>query len=321
MCFSRLSSVASVAALATGMVLSLPASAALFATGDVFASVGSGLVNVYKPDGTLITVLNTGLGGFTTGSTTDKAGNFYVTNFSAGSVSKFDNNGNLLGTAAAGYTTPESILFAKNGTGYVGDAGQNHIHTIGGPDITVATQDRGTDWIDLNANQTTFDYTSEGNSILRFDTVGGQLSNFANGLPGTTAYALRILSNGEVLVADSQSTILLDAAGNILKQYTFAGDGGLFSLDLNRDQKSFWTGSFQTGNLYEVDLATGALLKAISTGSAGQLFGVSVYGEFQAGGGGVTGGVPELSTWAMMIIGFGGVGLQLRRRYAVARAA
>ncbi len=25
-------------------------------------------------------------------------------------------------------------------------------------------------------------------------------------------------------------------------------------------------------------------------------------------------GVPELGTWAMMIIGFGGVGLQLRRR-------
>jgi hypothetical protein len=28
----------------------------------------------------------------------------------------------------------------------------------------------------------------------------------------------------------------------------------------------------------------------------------------------VTSGVPELSTWAMMIIGFGGVGLQMRRR-------
>jgi len=30
--------------------------------------------------------------------------------------------------------------------------------------------------------------------------------------------------------------------------------------------------------------------------------------------GAVTSGVPELSTWAMMIIGFGGVGLQVRRR-------
>src|SRR6266581_2879565 len=165
MSFSRFASIASVAALATGLVFSVPASAALFSTGDVFASVGSGLVNVYKPNGTLVTVLNTGLGGFTTGSTTDKAGNFYVTNFSAGSVSKFDANGVLQGTVATGYSSPESILFAKNGTAYVGDAGQHNIHTIGGSDIQVTTQNRGTDWIDLNANQTTFYYTSEGNTV------------------------------------------------------------------------------------------------------------------------------------------------------------
>ena len=312
MAFSRSASIASVAALATGLVFSVPASAALFSTGDVFASVGSGLVNVYKPDGTLVTVLNTGLGGFTTGSTTDKAGNFYVTNFSAGSVSKFDANGVLQGTVATGYSSPESILFAKNGTGYVGDASQNHIHTIGGADFTVAIQDRGTDWIDLNANQTTFYYTSEGDSVFRFDTVGGQLSNFANNLPGSTAYALRILSNGDVLVADTQSTLLLDTGGNVIKTYDF-GDAGMFSLNLNPDEKSFWTGSFATGNLYDVDLATGTVLGTINTGSS-QLFGVSVYGEFQSGGGGVTGGVPELSTWAMMLIGFGGIGLRLRHR-------
>ena len=32
----------------------------------------------------------------------------------------------------------------------------------------------------------------------------------------------------------------------------------------------------------------------------------------------ITSGVPELSTWAMMIIGFGGVGLQMRRRNSLA---
>ncbi len=301
MAFSRSASIASVAALATGLVFSVPASAALFSTGDVFASVGSGLVNVYKPSGTLITTLNTGLGGFTTGSTTDKAGNFYVTNFSAGSVSKFDPNGVLQGTVATGYSSPESILFAKNGTGYVGDAAQHNIHTIGGADIPVAIESRGTDWIDLNANQTTFDYTSEGHSVLRFDTVGGQLSNFASGLP---------------LVADTSATLLLDPLGNIIQTYNF-NDNGMFSLNLNPDEKSFWTGSFASGKLYDVDLATGTVLGTITTGSS-QLFGVSVYGEFQSGGGGVTGGVPELSTWAMMLIGFGGIGLRLRSRGAVA---
>jgi hypothetical protein len=315
----RFASVASVAALATGLVFSGPASAALFSTGDVFASVGSGQVNVYHPNGTLVTTLDTGLGGFTTGSTTDKAGNFYVTNFSVGSVSKFDTSGVLQGTVATGYTSPESILFAKNGTAYVGDAGQHNIHVIGGADIPVATQNRGTDWIDLNSNQTTFYYTSEGSSIFRFDTVGGQLSNFADGLPGSNAFALRILSNGNVLVADTSATLELDSAGNIIKTYNF-NDNGMFSLDVNPDQTSFWTGSFATGKLYDVDIASGTVLGTIDTGS-GQLFGVSVYGEFTSGGGGVTGGIPELATWAMMIIGFGGVGLRLRRRDASALAA
>ena len=35
----------------------------------------------------------------------------------------------------------------------------------------------------------------------------------------------------------------------------------------------------------------------------------------------ITSGVPELSTWAMMIIGFGGVGLQMRRRSAILATA
>jgi hypothetical protein len=48
--------------------------------------------------------------------------------------------------------------------------------------------------------------------------------------------------------------------------------------------------------------------------------------ESPFGGGGaavelVAGGVPELGTWAMMILGFGGVALQLRRRDAVALTA
>ena len=66
-----------------------PAFAVTFQSGDVFASVNNGEVQVYRA-GALIQTLNTGQGGFTTGSTTDAAGNFYVTNFTANSISEFE---------------------------------------------------------------------------------------------------------------------------------------------------------------------------------------------------------------------------------------
>jgi hypothetical protein len=281
-----------VAGLVTGLLAATPALAAPIEIGDVLASVGNGQVQDYRA-GALIQTLNTGVGGITTGSTTDSAGNFYVTNFSAGSVTEFNSNGAFVQNLAAGGGNPESIVFSSNGTGFVGNAAQNVIHILGSASTVgpVATQNRGTDWIDLASNQTTFFYTSEGNGVLRFDRVTGQLSNFNTvALSGSAAYALRILPNGQVAVADSQSVVLFNADGTVNRTY-LAGLGlsGLFALNINPDGTSFWTGDFNTGILRDVDVATGNVLATINTGSS-ELFGVSVFGEFQSGGGGV--GVP-----------------------------
>jgi len=81
-----------VAGLVTGLLAATPALGAPFELGDVLASVNNGQVQDYRA-GVLIQTLNTGLGGFTTGSTTDSAGNFYVTNFSVGNVTEFNSNG------------------------------------------------------------------------------------------------------------------------------------------------------------------------------------------------------------------------------------
>lgn len=67
---------------------------AAFATGDVFAAISDGKVNWYRPDGTLVRTLDTGLGGYTTGMAFDTDNNLYVTNFGAGTVSRFDSSGN-----------------------------------------------------------------------------------------------------------------------------------------------------------------------------------------------------------------------------------
>jgi DNA-binding beta-propeller fold protein YncE len=87
--------------LAVGLISGIGL-AATFQTGDVFASVSNGQVNWYRSNGTFVQTLNTGLGGFTTGSAADSAGNLYVTDFSAGAVSKFDNTGTLIGTFGTG---------------------------------------------------------------------------------------------------------------------------------------------------------------------------------------------------------------------------
>lgn len=290
------------------------AKAAPYTVGDVFASIGSSQVKEFTPTGTLVQTLNDASGAtFTTGSAFDASGNFYVTNFGA-TVSKFDNSGNLLNTNfITGLSSVESILFDKSGNIYVGDAGSNLIHKYNSAGtllntFTAAIESRGTDWIDLAANQQTMLYTSEGTHVKSFN-VGTNTQNpdFASGLPGSAAYALRILANGNVLVADSSVVVQLDAGGNIIKTYTLPGSaGGIFSLNLDPNGLDFWAGDFNSNNVWEVNIATGAIDQQWNVGAA-EFFGLSVFGEITQGGGGGGAEVPEPAT--MLLLGSGLVGL------------
>lgn len=257
--------------------------------------------------------MNTGLGGFTTGMAFDAAGNLYLTDFSAGAISKFDNSGNLVNaTFVSGLTNPESIVFAQDGSFYVGDAGSNLIRHYSATGTllsqqTAAIQNRGTDWVDLAADQKTILYTSEGSSVLSYDTsTSTQNANFANGLTGANAYALRQISAGafagDVLVADSADVALLSSTGSLIKTYTLPGNGGGdFSLNLDTTGSDFWTGDFATGKVWEVNIASGAIDQQWSTGSS-NLYGLAVYGEA-----GQVGGVPEPSSLVVFGIALAGL--------------
>jgi hypothetical protein len=270
-----------------------------FQTGDVFAGVGNGQINWYHNTGdgfTLVMTLSVGNANtFDTGMAFDAAGNLYATNFSIPSVSKFDTSGNLLGTFGAGYnTSPESIRFDSAGNAYVGQADGTHqilkFDSNGNPlaAFSPATEDRGTDWIELAADQKTIFYTSEGNSIKRFDTTGTgtQLPDFATGLPGLHAFALRILPNGNVLVANSTVALQLDTQGNIIHTYQpSASATSLFSLNLDPDGKHFWVGDLFTGTIWQIRIADAGTIvdQIINTGVTDQSFsvlgGVVVFGE------------------------------------------
>jgi hypothetical protein len=297
-----------------------------FQIGDVFVAIGGGQVEEFTPTGTPVQILDDTTGSITTGMAFDSSGNLYVTNFSVGSVSQFNVNGSLMNkNFITGQTNPESISFAySTGTGghfpmLVGDAGRNTISQYGSSGgsspttWTVNIQNRGTDWVDLQTDNHTVYYTSEGSSILSYDISGSghQNANFFDGLPGGAAFALRtVLSGafaGDVLVADSSAALLVNSSG-IVKTYTLPGNGGGdFSLNLDPTGTAFWTGDFATGEVWEVNIATGNILEQWNSGS-GSMYGITVFGESGQGG-----STPEPAS--LLLLGTGIVGIATKLKF------
>ena len=282
-----------------GMVLaanSAPAHAdGVFASGQVFASVGSSTVNVYDPtSGDQVNTLNDGTGEtFTAGSAFDAQGNFYVTDDFTGQVSEYGPDGSSLGPFATGLSHPLSLVFDQQGNLYVGqqatpyiaefDSSGNNVANIG----PLTTGETGDDWIDLSSDQCTFFYTTETNVIYRYNKcTNTQLPAF-NAVPftGARAFEVRIMSNGDVLVADSNAVLELDQNGNQIASFPCSSlggcAGGLFAVAIDPSGSSFWTGDVFSGNIWQVDLATGQVMQTVSTGSA-YLYGLSVDDEYSA---------------------------------------
>jgi len=289
-----------------------PSAAAPFAIGDVFASIGNGLVNVYSQTGVLKQTLNTTLGGFTTGSTFDAAGNFYVTAFSANQVSQFNSNGVLLdSTWTAGIAAPESIVFDQAGNAYIGNAAAMQIQKVSGTGVPITNIStlQNTDWIDLNANQVTLLYSDEGSTIRQKNTSTNVDTVFTTGAFGSL-FAKRYLSDGGVIAASSTGNVYRWNAAGALQQTCAIGIGSVFALNLDPDGTSFWTGSTGGQAVRKVDITSCNVLQSWNTGT-GTLFGLSVFGEIQAGGGGVinpTDGaqVPEPGTVVLLGLGLMG---------------
>lgn len=294
---------------------------------DVFAAVGNGQVYEFSPTGTLIQTLNDGTGStFTTGMAFDSAGNLYVTNISQGSVSKLDNSGNILNssflnTGGQGMSEPESIVATGSGNFFVGGPSAPKILEFNASGALVnnfAVQggngSGGTDWIDFQ-NSNTILYDGEGTSILSYNiSTNTQNSPFATGLPGSAAFALRVIPTGstdagDVLVADSSNALLLSPTGAVLQTYSLPGNaGGDFSLNLDPNGKDFWTGDFSSGNIWEVNIATGAIDMQFNSGSSA-LYGITIFGEKTT-----TSGTPEPATLSLLGLGLAGIGSKLRRK-------
>lgn len=304
---SRFTSRLKVAALALPIaffwaVTNGPASAfaAVIANGTVMLGTGNGKVTEFDQNGNILGQLDTTTGTVEeTGSAFDSSGNFFVTGFVANQITKFDPSGTLIGSFGSGYNTdPESIVFEASGNVFVGQAdGTQNVLEFNSSGALLntfspAVEARGTDWIELAADNCTLYYTSEGTLVKRFNVCANtQLSDFnVAPLPGAAAYAHRILlpfqfGAGGMLVADTNAVIRLDSSGNQVQTYTLPSTTFIFALNLDPDGTSFWTADLISGQVFKVDIQTGTILKNWSAAGAANFHdvaGLSVKGELTA---------------------------------------
>ena len=207
-----------------------------------------------------------------------------ATTFGCGVV-EFDNMGNLIGPFGSGYNTnTESVVLDAAGNVYIGQAdGTRRLKKFDSTgtflmDFSPATQNRGTDWNDLAADQCTMFYTSEGNAIKRFNVcTNTQLSDFAMST-AFPKYALRIRANGEVIVAATSVLERYNAGGMLIQTYAFPGSLA-FAMNLDPDGTHFWTADIFTGTVYKYDISTGAIVLSFPSAPLTTAAGLTVFGE------------------------------------------
>lgn len=240
----------------------------------LFVGISNGQIAQFTKSGTSQNTLNSNRGGSITGMAFDAAENLYTSDFTANTVTRFSGNGGLLGAFGSGYNCkPESIVFDRTGNAYVGETGCSHaLLKLDGygnleASYSVATEKQGSDWIDLAPDQCTIYYTSQGSSVLRFNAcTGQQMAPFATGL--NTGLAVKILSNGDLLVADKQDIVRFDSAGRKIMTYTASGESCFVGLALDSDGASFWATDYCSSDVVQFDINSGNELSKFNSGTA-----------------------------------------------------
>jgi hypothetical protein len=214
----------------------------------------------------------------------------YGTNINKNTMSKFSNNGTLLNATFGSFNaSPESCLIINNGaTMFVSEVeGTGDILKLNLPPGTQAANynTARSDWIDLAADQCTMFYSDEGPTIRRFNVCTNlPLADFVT-VGGANFYALRILPNGDVLVAAGPSVRRFNSAGTeILPAYTASGETFFFALNTDPDGTHFWSGGITSGQIYKFNLTpVGPPVLSFDSqiGTAGGtiLAGLAIFGE------------------------------------------
>ncbi len=262
-----------------------------FVNGDVFVGVGSGQIKVFDQTGALKQTLNTGSGSTEQTGMCFDATHMYATDFTAGQGTKFDFNGVVVTHPWAGpfSNSPESCVVDAAGDIYTGEVdGASDIRKWDAAGNPLATFNptvgpRGTDWIDLRADQCTMRYTSEGTAIHQFDVcTNTQLADFATGLPGR-CFGHRELPNGEHLVACQGVLHRLNSAGVIQQTITAASLNPpavfLFALNLDPDGTHLWTADIGQDDVYKIRISDLSQQFTFNAAAFTSTAGLAIFGE------------------------------------------
>jgi hypothetical protein len=266
--------------------------------GDVLISIGGGKIEQHSPDGTLIRTLDDTTGTEENdGMCFDPSGNLYANNgFSDNSLSKFDPTGALVAARFIDNTQisgdNESCVVDSAGNIYLGlpDSSPTAIQKYSSAGtlletLPVTAEDRGSDWLELAADQCTLFYTSEGDTVFRYNAcTHTQLTPFATSLPGP-CFANRLLTDGSMLVACESAVVKLSTTGTIATTFSAASlgltGGFIFAMNLDPDGTTFWTADYETGKVARANISDGAVVGGFtaSDAQAGPYGGLTVVGE------------------------------------------
>jgi hypothetical protein len=280
-------------ALAFGLAAH-PARAAVPTKGDVYAAIGNGRVAHYTNTGTLVETLNSTTGSLEGGGMCfDASANLFSTQFQSNTMSKFSPGGSLIAAQfGSSYNQhPESCVVNAAGQILVGQAdGTHQVRKLDASGTLITTyspavQSRGTDWIDLAADQCTVYYTSEGSLVKRFNVcTNTQLADFATA-PSIDCFAHRLRPNGELMLACSNAVYRFGSGGALIHTYLAASLNpratALFALNLDPDGTTFWTADHDSHQVYRVDITSGSQVVSSTfiAASTSTVAGLAVAGE------------------------------------------
>lgn len=188
---------------------------------------------------------------------------------------------------------PTSISVAQNGDIFVGQNGGTLTvlrYTAAGvlqESYPVATENTGSDWVELSSDQHTLFYTSQGSKILRYDiATHTQLPDYASLAGPNQFFGFAILPPGDgsngILVADNDGVKLIDASGNEIASYGVTGAFIWTDVAMTLDGLSFWATSVFTNHAYKFDLNNPGLNTQAVTLNLGPIkfpFGVCIMPE------------------------------------------
>jgi hypothetical protein len=156
-----------------------------------------------------------------------------------------------------------------------------------------------------------------GSDLVTLSTVGDKLDTSGG---GESKYAAHdgLMDDLSILFTFDYDAVTfnLNTPNSGTTAFTVVVNGGLATFTetgLANGQNKYTITATGTDFIHSLDFTfTGALVNDIRQIRVGDL--VTPNGGGGGGGGGNGGGVPEPATWAMMLVGFGGVGAMMRRR-------